>query len=161
MVMSRTPSGARASRMALITTAKAGVQPPSPPALMPNGLVGDKTSTIRVVKNGRLFVVRGQNALGAYCRRQSTGSPDRPGRCRFSAFIKRSMTLPWSAGSRKSEPGTSACGRKAAWKVRPSCCAGTTALALPPSQSVCRREFVICGSSAALPFRTRFRDLRL
>ena len=51
MVMSRTPSGARASRMALITTAKAGVQPPSPPALMPNGLVGDKTSTIRVVKN--------------------------------------------------------------------------------------------------------------
>ena len=37
--------------MALITTAKAGVQPPSPPALMPNGLVGDKTSTIRVAKN--------------------------------------------------------------------------------------------------------------
>jgi hypothetical protein len=42
MVMSRTPSGARASSMALITTAKAGVQPPSPPALMPNGLVGGK-----------------------------------------------------------------------------------------------------------------------
>jgi hypothetical protein len=63
------------------------------------------------------------------------------------------MTLPWSAGSRKSEPGTSARGRKAAWKVRPSCCAGTTTLALPPSPSVSRREFVICGSSAALPFR--------
>jgi len=44
-----------------------------------------------------------------------------------------------------------------AWKVRPSCCAGTTTLALPPSQSVSRREFVICGSSAALPFRPRFR----
>jgi hypothetical protein len=34
-------------------------------------------------------------------------------------------------------------------------------LALPRSQSVSRREFVICGSSAALPFRPRFRDLAL
>lgn len=51
---SRTPKGARASRIALITTAKAGVQPPSPPALMPNGLVGDKISTISTAKDGRL-----------------------------------------------------------------------------------------------------------
>jgi hypothetical protein len=36
--------------MAPTTTANAGVQPPSPPALM----VGDKTSTISVAKHGRL-----------------------------------------------------------------------------------------------------------
>jgi hypothetical protein len=40
--------------MALTTTASAGVQPPSPPGLMPNGLVGDNTSTISVAKDGRL-----------------------------------------------------------------------------------------------------------
>src|SRR5262245_50299009 len=54
IVMSCTPSSAKASRMALTTTASAGVQPPSPPALMPNGLVGDSTSTISVAKDGRL-----------------------------------------------------------------------------------------------------------
>jgi hypothetical protein len=48
IVRSKTPSGASASSTALTTTANAGVQPPSPPALMPNGLVGDSTSTIRV-----------------------------------------------------------------------------------------------------------------
>ena len=41
--------------MALTMTASAGVQPPSPPALMPNGLVGDSTSTISVAKDGRLW----------------------------------------------------------------------------------------------------------
>jgi Glyoxalase/Bleomycin resistance protein/Dioxygenase superfamily len=52
------------------------------------------------------------------------------------------MTLPWSAGSRQSAPGTSACGGKAAWTVRPSCCAGTASrssqgqrLVAPPTGS--------------------------
>jgi hypothetical protein len=33
---------------------------------------------------------------------------------RFSVFTKQAMTLRWSAGSRQSGPGTSACGGKAA-----------------------------------------------
>jgi len=44
---------------------------------------------------------------------------------RFSAFTKPAMMLSWSAGSRRSEPGTSACGVKAAWTVQPSRFAGT------------------------------------
>ena len=37
---------------ALTIAAGAPVVPPSPPALMPSGLVGDNTSTISVVKEG-------------------------------------------------------------------------------------------------------------
>jgi hypothetical protein len=71
-------------------------------------------------------VVRGQNALGACCRRQGTGSARSPWAvARFSAFTKPAMMLSWSAGSRRSEPGTSACGVKAAWTVQPSRFAGT------------------------------------
>ena len=40
--------------MAPITTEGAGVVPPSPPALMPSGLVGERTSTISVLRGGRL-----------------------------------------------------------------------------------------------------------
>ena len=38
--------------MALTITAGAAVVPPSPPALMPSGLVGDSTSTISVRNDG-------------------------------------------------------------------------------------------------------------
>ena len=41
--------------MALTTTASAGVVPPSPPALMPSGLVGDSTSTISALNDGSVF----------------------------------------------------------------------------------------------------------
>jgi hypothetical protein len=50
---SRTPNSARASTMAFATAAGAGVVPPSPPALMPNGLVGESTSTISQRNDGR------------------------------------------------------------------------------------------------------------
>ena len=39
--------------------------------------------------------------------------------------------------------------------------ASSPTTAAPATQSVSRREFVTWGSSAALPFRPRFRDLRL
>ena len=52
--MSSGPNSASASSMALMITASAGVVPPSPPALMPSGLVGDSTSAISVVNDGRL-----------------------------------------------------------------------------------------------------------
>jgi hypothetical protein len=39
--------------MAFATAAGAGVVPPSPPALMPNGLVGESTSTISQRNDGR------------------------------------------------------------------------------------------------------------
>ena len=41
--------------MALTTTASAGVVPPSPPALMPSGLVGESTSTISALNDGSVF----------------------------------------------------------------------------------------------------------
>src|SRR5207244_7257456 len=50
--MSRTPSSHSASTIALVTAASAGVVPPSPPALMPSGLVGDSTSAISVRNEG-------------------------------------------------------------------------------------------------------------
>ena len=44
--------------MALTTTASAGVVPPSPPARMPSGLVGDGTSLIAVVNDGQVVGAR-------------------------------------------------------------------------------------------------------
>src|SRR5262249_55041400 len=54
ILMSRTPKSRSASTMALITTAGAAVVPPSPPALMPSGLVGESTSAISVANGGRV-----------------------------------------------------------------------------------------------------------
>ncbi len=49
---------ASASRMALVTAAGAAVVPPSPPALMPSGLVGDSTSAIPVSNDGSIVGMR-------------------------------------------------------------------------------------------------------
>src|SRR5438552_5785069 len=54
MAMSRTPKPASASTMALTTAAGAGVVAPSPAALIPSGLVGERTSTISALKEGRV-----------------------------------------------------------------------------------------------------------
>ena len=54
MVMSRIPNTLRASMIAPTTAASAGVVPPSPPALMPSKLLGDSTSTISALKDGKL-----------------------------------------------------------------------------------------------------------
>src|ERR1700761_3328822 len=53
IVISVTPNSLKASRTALIMTAGAAVVPPSPPALMPSGLVGDNTSAISVRNVGK------------------------------------------------------------------------------------------------------------
>ena len=55
MSMWRMPNSDSASEMALIITASAGVVPPSPPALMPSGLVGECTSTISSLNDGSLW----------------------------------------------------------------------------------------------------------
>src|SRR5205807_3461477 len=52
METSRTPRSASASTIAFMTAAGAGVVPPSPPALMPKGLVGESTSTISLRSAG-------------------------------------------------------------------------------------------------------------
>src|SRR5215467_14074421 len=49
-----TPNSLSASTTALITAARAGVVPPSPPARTPSGLDGEGTSIRSVLKNGRL-----------------------------------------------------------------------------------------------------------
>src|SRR5262249_44343712 len=49
-----TPNSASASTIALITTASAGVVPPSPAGRMPSGWVVEGTSLISVVKNGSM-----------------------------------------------------------------------------------------------------------
>src|SRR5439155_4423547 len=54
MAMSRTPEPASASTMALTTAAGAGVVAPSPAALIPSGFVGERTSTISALKEGRV-----------------------------------------------------------------------------------------------------------
>src|SRR5262249_61696566 len=54
MAISVTPRGRSASRMPLTMQAGAAVVPPSPPALMPSGLVGDSTSAISVRNEGML-----------------------------------------------------------------------------------------------------------
>ena len=41
--------------MALTTTASEPVVPPSPPALMPSGLVGESTSAISVLNDGKMY----------------------------------------------------------------------------------------------------------
>ena len=58
IVSSVTPIGRSASTIALTITASAGVVPPSPPALMPSGLVGEGTSLSAVSKNGKLIGAR-------------------------------------------------------------------------------------------------------
>jgi hypothetical protein len=56
----------------------------------------------------------------------------------------------WKRGSRQSAPGTSACGGKAAWTVRLSCCAGTA------SRSRLRAgPFTLAPASAKAPARTK------
>src|SRR6266700_5393944 len=54
MAMSRTPKPASAWTMALTTAAGAGVVAPSPAALIPSGFVGERTSTISALKEGRV-----------------------------------------------------------------------------------------------------------
>src|SRR5215831_11481905 len=55
MLTSRISNALRASTRALTTAAGAGVVPPSPPAFMPKGFVGDRTSTISDVNDGRVL----------------------------------------------------------------------------------------------------------
>jgi len=52
--MWRTPNSLRASTIALITTASAGVVPPSPPERTPSRLVGEGTSLSAVLKCGKV-----------------------------------------------------------------------------------------------------------
>src|SRR5260221_9928443 len=54
IVMWRIWNSLSALTIALITAAGAGVVPPSPPAFMPSGFVGDRTSTISVVNDGKV-----------------------------------------------------------------------------------------------------------
>ena len=54
MSISGGPNSDNASSIALMMTASAGVVPPSPPAFTPNGLVGESTSAISVLKDGML-----------------------------------------------------------------------------------------------------------
>jgi hypothetical protein len=52
-----------AGTMALTMTAGAAVVPPSPPALMPSGLVGDSTCKIAVVNERPTFAFGGQGSI--------------------------------------------------------------------------------------------------
>jgi len=56
--MCSTPNSASASTIAFATAASAGVVPPSPPARMPSGFVGEGTS-LSSVENGGKWSARG------------------------------------------------------------------------------------------------------